>query len=64
MGDFSKHWPDVLMAALLAVSGYLMRRDITAMDRRHERAENKFEKVDGQLGNHETRITVIEKTRD
>lgn len=52
------------MAALLAVSGYLMRRDITAMDRRHERAENKFEKVDDQLGDHETRITVIEKTRD
>jgi hypothetical protein len=58
------HWIDVFVAALLAVAGYLMRRDITAMDRRHERAENKFEKVDGTLGDHETRLTVIEDRED
>lgn len=31
------------------------------MDRRHERAEDKLEKLDECRADHETRITVLEK---
>lgn len=33
------------------------------MDKRHERAEDKLEKLDGSQANHETRITVLEKRK-
>lgn len=56
-----EHWPDILMAAFLAAIGWILRRDLTAMDKRHERAEDKFEKIDDEIGEHETRITVLEK---
>lgn len=49
------------MAAFLAAIGWILRRDLTAMDKRHERAEDKFEKIDDEIGEHETRITVLEK---
>jgi hypothetical protein len=62
------HWPDLLLAALLAVGGgccavigWFLKRDISGMDKRHERAENKFGEQDKTLSDHETRITVIEK---
>lgn len=65
MGDplsFTEHWPDFLVAAFIACISWLVKRDISAMDKRHERAENKFEKVDDELADHDKRITVIEKT--
>jgi hypothetical protein len=68
-GGLSEHWPDLLMAALLAVIGgfctvigYFLKRDISGMDKRHERAEDKFEKIDDTLGDHRTRITLLEKS--
>lgn len=66
MGDslgLAAHWPDILVSAFLALVGYLLRRDISAMDKRHERAEDKLEKLDGSQANHETRITVLEKRK-
>ena len=67
--QFSEHWPDLLLAALLAIGGglaaligWFVRRDISSMDKRHERAEDKFQEQDRILYDHETRITVIEKT--
>lgn len=59
-GGFSEHWPDALVAAFIACMGWLLKRDISAMDKRHERAEDKFETQGSTLGKHETRITVLE----
>ena len=58
----SEHWPDLLMDAFLAAMGWMFNRAVSRMDKRHERAENKFEEQDRQLGDHEIRITVIERT--
>ena len=57
LGD---HWPDVAFATLVAVIGFLLRRDISALDKRHERAEKKFDQVDEKIGDHETRISILE----
>lgn len=62
--SFADHWPDIVVASFLAAIGWILRRDISAMDKRHERAEDKFTEQDKVLGDHETRITVVEKTRD
>lgn len=62
-GGLSEHWPDALLAAFLAAMGCLFDHALSRMEKRHERAENKFEEQGKTLGNHETRITVIEKTR-
>ena len=68
MGDPVDHsivdaaWAGVF-TALVGGIGWLISRAFTRMDRRHERAEDKFEEQDEKLADHETRITVIEKTK-
>lgn len=64
VGNLSDHWPDIALATFLAAIGWLLRRDISSMDKRHERAENKFAEQDRAINDHETRITVLEKTSD
>lgn len=59
-GGFNDHWPDILVSAFIACVGWLLKRDISGMDKRHERAENKFSEHDKTLGEHETRIAIIE----
>ena len=59
--SLGEHWPDIAVTAFLAVVGYLLRRDISAMDKRHERAEDKFEELGKITGSLDTRITILEE---
>ena len=54
------HWPDILVAALIALLGYFGGNRFAAMDARHDKAERKFDKIDDCLGEHDTRITKVE----
>lgn len=66
LGDssLSDHWMDIFVATLIACIGWVLRRDISAMDKRHERAEDKFSKQDEVLSDHHTRITVLESENE
>lgn len=59
-GNLADHWPDFLTAAFIAAIGWLLKRDISGMDKRHERAENKFAEVDKTTAEHDKRIAVLE----
>lgn len=68
-GAFSEHWPDLIVAALVAAMGvpfsiiaFLLRRGLADNERRHERAENKFEKVDECLSQYDKRLSLLEYT--
>lgn len=68
-GTLAEHWPDLIVAALVAALGipfsiiaWFLRRDIADNERRHERAENKFEKVDECLNQQDKRISLLEYT--
>lgn len=56
----SEHWPDLLIATLLAVSGYLGRVYLLSNENRHKRAEDKFEKTDEKISRIDGRLEVIE----
>jgi hypothetical protein len=57
LGD---HWPDVILAALIALVGYFGSARFTDMERRHGSAEKKFDEVDDSLNDHEKRLTKME----
>ena len=63
MNGLNEHWPDLAFSAFLALLGWLGNRAFARMDKRHERAENKFEEMDDTLNAHETRISVLEARR-
>lgn len=68
MGDFDHGFVDAAWAgvftAIVGGIGWLISRSFARMDKRHERAEDKFEEHDKQIAAHETRITVIERTKN
>ena len=47
--------------AFLSAIGWLVSRGFDRLDKRHSRAEDKLEKQDERLNDHETRISVLEK---
>jgi len=55
--DLASHWPDILVATLIALLGYFGSNRFSAMDRRHDKAEEKFDEIDDTLGDHEKRLT-------
>jgi hypothetical protein len=57
LGD---HWPDLILAALIASLGYFISNRLSAMDGRHDKAEDKFDEVDDSLNDHEKRLTKME----
>lgn len=65
-GDFglNEHWQDALLAALLALGVWFIERGISRMEKRHERAEGKFEKIDDRLSDHHARLAVVEADQE
>ena len=55
--DLASHWPDILVATLIALLGYFGSNRFSAMDRRHDKAEQKFDEIEDTLGDHEKRLT-------
>ena len=60
-GGFAEHWPDLAFTALLAVGAFLARNWFSSNEKRHDRAEDEFDKVDTRLNDHDTRITRNEE---
>lgn len=60
---FADHWPDAIFAAFIACVVWLFKRDISAFDKRHQRAEDKLEAQDKIIASHNTRISVLEAFR-
>jgi hypothetical protein len=56
----SDHWPDLIVAALIALVGYFGSNRFSSMDDRHKRAEDKFKEVDTDLRDHDRRLTCVE----
>lgn len=49
-----------VVGGLFLVIGYFLKRDISDMYSRHRRAEDKFDKVDDRLGDHDSRLVKVE----
>jgi hypothetical protein len=67
-GGIGEHWPDLLVAAFIAVVGYLLRRAIGSVDDRQAAADREA-KDQGKtiadhsvtLGKHEVRLDNMDK---
>jgi hypothetical protein len=60
-GGISDHWPDLVLSALIAFAAFLARNWFSSNEKRHDRAEDKFEKVDVRLNDHDSRIARNEE---
>jgi hypothetical protein len=58
--DFVAHWPDAALAGVVAFGFWLLQRAISAGDARHKNSAAELKEHGKQLGNHETRIAVVE----
>lgn len=63
-GGFSEHWPDLVLSALIALVAFLGRNWFSSNEKRHDRAEDKFEEIDGKIGSHDARIGKVETRAD
>ena len=62
LDSITEHWPDLAVAALFAFAVWLLQRWISAGDRRDQILEEEQKRHGNTIHDHETRITVIEKT--
>lgn len=62
-GGVTDHWPDILVAAFIAVTGWLLRRAISDVDDHQAATDAEAKKQGDKINDHEVRITVMEKFR-
>jgi len=59
-GTLSDHWIDLVVGTLVASLGWFVSDRFRAMDARHQRAEDKFEEIDKDIGKLKVRTTRLE----
>jgi hypothetical protein len=59
-----QHWPDIIVATLIATLGFLGRDRLRSMDARHKRAEDHMEKTDEKVADLKERVAILENTSE